>query len=455
MCFECIEETMNKRHKELLLGLAFIAVATAFAAYQGATSRPANEIQNVEVADAENTGMDVFELAEKINTNSDEPASNNTPLSEPEIPTILKKDIRLAKGDTLTALLVRSGISRSEAYEASRVLSKVYDLRGLKAGQVLHVETENVESSETPLTSLSFSPQFGRSIVVEKDTKGILKASKKNHKVTPSIVRAKAVIKKGFSLDAQSNGVPNKITNDVIRLFSYSIDFKRHIKKNDEFEVAYETLVDETTGQERSGNILFAQLTLSKKPMKIYRHKSANGHVDYYNEEGKCARKSLMKTPVRGARMTSKFGIRKHPITKRVRMHAGVDFAARTGTPVMAAGDGVVAFVGRKGGYGKYILVRHNNEYCTAYAHLSRYANISVGSRVTQKQVIGYVGTTGQSTGPHLHFEVHRHGRQVNPMGIQSIPTEVLNKKELQKFQVAKAKLDQQVATLSVNKKFA
>ena len=446
---------MKKRHKELLVGLAFIATATGFAAYHGATTRStgSTETDSVDVADAENSNMDVFEYAKKLNADTGDVKPVATPLAQPDVPTTLKKDIRLASGDTLTALLVRSGISRSEAYAVSKALSKVYDLRGLKAGQVIQLETENVEESEAPLMNLSFSPQFGRSIVVHKNDAGSMKAEKKNHKVTPSIVRAKASIQRGFSLDAQSNGIPSKISNDVIRLFSHSVDFKRHIRKNDDFEVAYETLVDETTGQQRSGSLLYAQLTLSKKPMKIYRHKSANGHVDYYSEDGKCARKSLMKTPVKGARMSSKFGIRTHPITRRVRMHKGIDFAARTGTPIMSAGDGVVIYRGRKGGYGNYILVRHNSEYCTAYAHLSRFANISVGSRVSQKQVIGYVGTTGHSTGPHLHFEVHRHGRQVNPMGIQSIPTQVLEKKEMQKFQTARAKLDQQVAALPTQKK--
>ena len=170
----------------------------------------------------------------------------------------------------------------------------------------------------------------------------------------------------------------------------------------------------------RWGDILYAKLTLSGKALRLYRYKSKRHGVGYFDERGRSAQKALMKTPINGARLSSSYGLRRHPILGYTKVHRGVDFAAPSGTPVFAAGNGVVAYAGRKGAYGKYIKIRHNGRYSTAYAHLRGFKRgIRRGRRVTQGQTIGYVGSTGRSTGPHLHYEIHVNGRKINPLRLK------------------------------------
>jgi murein DD-endopeptidase MepM/ murein hydrolase activator NlpD len=195
--------------------------------------------------------------------------------------------------------------------------------------------------------------------------------------------------------------------------------------------------------------VLFASLTLSGKKKAIYRFKGDDGHTEYFDEEGRSAQKALMRTPIDGARLSSGFGQRRHPILGYNKMHRGVDFAAPSGTPIYAAGNGTIVYAGRKGGYGNYIRIRHNGNYDTAYAHMTGFARgMRVGRRVNQGQVIGYVGTTGRSTGPHLHYEVLRQGQQVNPMRIRMPSGRTLAGAEMKRFQGLRAALDQRYALL-------
>ena len=194
-------------------------------------------------------------------------------------------------------------------------------------------------------------------------------------------------------------------------------------------------------------------MTLSGKKNRLYRYKTRDGFTDYYNSKGQSVRKALLRTPIDGARISSGFGKRRHPILGYTRMHKGLDFAARRGTPVYAAGDGFVEYAGRKGSYGKYIRLRHNGSFKTAYAHMHRYARgIRNGRRVHQGQIIGYVGSTGRSTGPHLHYEVHKNGRQVNPRSIKLPAGRNLTGHELRAFKTKVANLKKQYANLTAQK---
>jgi murein DD-endopeptidase MepM/ murein hydrolase activator NlpD len=193
----------------------------------------------------------------------------------------------------------------------------------------------------------------------------------------------------------------------------------------------------------RGGDLLYARLTLSGRDLEAYRFMLPDGSVEYYDRTGKSLRKFLLRTPVDGARLSSRFGMRRHPILGYTRMHKGVDFAAPSGTPIYAAGNGKVTKAGRNGGYGNYVEIRHNGEYSTAYAHLSRFAKgMSPGQRVSQGQVIGYVGTTGRSTGPHLHFEVRRQGSQINPLKLKSVALGQLGGNDLERFKAEMARID-------------
>jgi murein DD-endopeptidase MepM/ murein hydrolase activator NlpD len=221
---------------------------------------------------------------------------------------------------------------------------------------------------------------------------------------------------------AESARVPARVIVDLIRLYSFDVDFQRDIHAGDRFEVYYEVLRSDGR-QVQTGEILYARLTVGGRELPLYRFRHRDGDVEYYNDKGESARKALMKTPIDGARLSSGFGLRRHPILGYTKMHRGIDFAAPTGTPIMAAGDGQVELAGWNGAYGRYVRVRHNSEFRTAYAHMTRIAkSVRAGRRVKQGDIIGYVGTTGRSTGPHLHYEVLRGSKQVNPMGLK-LPT--------------------------------
>lgn len=231
---------------------------------------------------------------------------------------------------------------------------------------------------------------------------------------------------------------------ELIRTFSFDVDFQREIQKNDGFEVLYETFTDINGQQARTGEVLYAGLILGGKRIELHRFTPESGRTDYFSPDGQSVRKTLMRTPIDGARISSGFGRRKHPVLGYTKMHRGTDFAAARGTPVYAAGDGVIERASRNGAFGNYVRIRHNSTYKTAYAHLNGYAKgMRSGTRVKQGQVIAYVGTTGRSTGPHLHYEVHVNGKQVNPRQIKMPSGERLKGKDLEAFAGARRDLQQ------------
>ena len=235
---------------------------------------------------------------------------------------------------------------------------------------------------------------------------------------------------------------------ELIRAYSYSIDFQRDIQPGDQFEVLFDQEVNENGDVVRSKGVRFAMLTVSGQEIPIYRFETEHG-TDYYDPSGESIRRLLMRTPIDGARMSSGFGMRQHPILGYSRMHQGVDFAAPTGTPIYAAGNGVVEMAGWNGGYGNFVRIRHSGGIKTAYAHLNDFkSGLSQGDRVSQGDVIGYVGTTGQSTGPHLHYEVLRNGEQVDPMSLDLPTGDVLEGDERERFNHYVASVDRQFAEL-------
>ena len=254
------------------------------------------------------------------------------------------------------------------------------------------------------------------------------------------MVRAEGTIEGSLFGSAAKIGIPNAVMVSFMKLYSYSVDFQREIRKGDTFEVYYTQYNDEDGERVKTGDILFASLQTGKKPMTLWRFEiPGEGTVDYFDENGQSSKKFLMRTPVDGARISSNFGMRRHPILGYSKMHAGTDFAAPTGTPIYAAGNGTIVKAGWNGGYGKYVKIRHANGYATAYAHMSRIAKgITPGARVTQGQTIGRVGSTGRSTGPHLHYEVHVKGKKVNPMAIRVPTGRKLEGKALTAFKAAR-----------------
>ena len=250
---------------------------------------------------------------------------------------------------------------------------------------------------------------------------------------------------------AIKNGIPPSIIIDFARVYGFQIDFQRDIWKNDSFQLLYETFVDDKEKLVETGNIIFAKLNIQGKDLPLYGFKTKEGY-DYFDNFGKSVRKSLMKTPINGARLSSNFGLRKHPILGFNKMHRGTDFAAVKGTPIMASGDGKIIRARWCGKGGNCIKINHNSTYSTVYAHLSKFARITKeGARVRQGQIIGYVGSTGMSTGPHLHYEVIENGRKINSQKLKLPSGRILIGKQRELFEIEKIRINVTKSELIAN----
>ncbi len=243
----------------------------------------------------------------------------------------------------------------------------------------------------------------------------------------------------------KDQGLSEIVINEIIRIYSFDVDFQRDIYEGDSFEMLFVKKVNNNGKTIQIEDPKYLMLSSRGTPLIYYLYN--NGEFsEYFDEKGKGMTKSLMKTPINGARLSSSYGMRKHPISGYNKMHKGVDFAAPTGTPIFAAGNGVVEYVGRNGGYGKYIRIRHDGTYKTAYAHLNGYKKgISSGVRVKQGDVIGYVGSTGKSTGPHLHYEIIVNGKQINPATLKLPSGRKLNEQQLNEFEILVSTINKEV----------
>ncbi|WP_417433151.1 M23 family metallopeptidase [Kiloniella sp.] len=368
-------------------------------------------------------------------------------------PSDIEKMVTVSHGDTLMSLLVAAGATRSEAHGAITALTDVYSPRKIRPGLDIALTfappsapiVEVKERDVGPLRAMQFQPSVERIVKVStpegEESKYI--AEEIQRPLTMKMARSTNEITSSLYLAATNVSVPNDIMIKMIRAYSFDVDFQREIQKGDSFEVVYEAYYDEDGNLARTGEMLYGNLNLSGDDIQLYRFTPSSGFTDYFNEKGQSAKKALMRTPVDGARLSSRFGKRKHPVLGYTKMHKGVDFAAPRGTPIYAAGDGVILRANRFSSYGNYVKIRHHSGYETAYAHLKGFAKgIRKSKRVRQGQVIGYVGTTGRSTGPHLHYEVLFNGRQVNPLGVKLPAGEKLKKADLRNFKSEKAKID-------------
>ena len=255
---------------------------------------------------------------------------------------------------------------------------------------------------------------------------------------------AKGIIKNSLYNSAQQQGVDPEIIIEFARIFGFEIDFQRDIRENDEFQILYERFEDDDGEVQKNGEIIFAYLNNNGREISLYRYKDEKNNIGYYSQDGKSIEKALMKTPINGARLSSSFGLRKHPILGYNKLHQGTDFAAPKGTPIMASGSGTIEMASWNGAYGKYVRIRHNSTYKTAYAHLSRFGkNIRRGAKVQQGQIIGYVGSTGRSTGPHLHYEVLVQNKRVNSQRLKLPSGKNLVGKEKQIFENTKEQIEE------------
>lgn len=358
----------------------------------------------------------------------------------------VEKEVALQSGDTLISLLTRLGASREVANDIYYSLKEHYDPRDLKAGQKLKVNLA-IDSQTEELANVNYlmiEPNAGERIITALKN-GAFETYVEKDEFIDEINSISGEIDGNLSSVMNRKGVPMRVISNFINIFSYSVDFKRDLQKGDSFEIVYESQVTPDGTLVKSGNILYAGLVLRNQKIALYRFKDSKGNVGYYSAKGQALKKTLDRKPLaaRNARISSPFGKRYHPILRKHKIHWGVDYAAPSGTPIYAGGDGVVQVAKYNGSYGYYIKIRHNSEFSTAYGHMSRFAKgIRPGVRVTQGQVIAYVGSTGRSTGPHLHYEVIQNGRRVNPRTIKAATGENLSGNNLAKFKKLVAKID-------------
>ena len=348
---------------------------------------------------------------------------------------------KIANGETFDKILNGYSISDEEIIEVKKILSLDYNLNNLKTN--LDIKFTIDQSNNKRINFFIFPVSRTKKIKLVRN----LDTDLFEKKIIIKNLNKKIIFKEGkilqslyktaIDLDVQPN-----IIIEFARIYGFQVDFQRDIRKNDNFQIMYEVFEDDDNKIFETGNIIFADLKLSGVNNSLYYFdkKESKGH---YDENGKSIKKALMKTPINGARLSSAFGMRKHPIDGYNKMHRGTDFAAPTGTPIMASGDGIIKRARWCGGGGNCVKIKHNSSYVTIYAHMKNFARgIKEGLRVKQGQIIGYVGSTGKSTGPHLHYEVVKNGKKINSQKLRLPSDKTLKGKERATFEVVKIKLD-------------
>lgn len=378
-----------------------------------------------------------------------------------DCPVLTAAEVTVRSGQTFASVLAEAGASRIDAARAIAALDPVYPARSLRAGQTLNLFFERNpiqlasadDESAMTLTGLSFRPDSERTITVARSNDGRYRTREAIMTLEREIVRARGEISSNFYSAALNAGATDRIVNDMALVLGHSVDF-RTIRYGDTFDIVFERYTNRAGDVIRTGRILYMTFEGRGRPLEYFRFEAPDGDIGYYTGEGESAARLLMKMPINGARISSGFGMRFHPIRRTNRPHNGTDFAAPTGTPIYAAGNGTIERADWFGSFGNYIRIRHANGYQTVYAHLNGFARgIRAGTRVTQGQTIGYVGTTGASTGPHLHYEVHLNGRPLNPMSLDLPTGRRLESNELDLFRAERDRIialrDQAPAAIS------
>ncbi|MGH6887765.1 MAG: M23 family metallopeptidase [Rhizomicrobium sp.] len=402
------------------------------------------------------------------------------------MPGMNSHEATMERGETFAIALVKAGATPQDAESASNALAKIYNLRSIKAGESVQLTfdpapppkqvarivyappdtgagdgaaEQSVADTSAPgrLLSVAFSPTVEHDVAIARGADGLFTAQDSFKKLEAHYHRAGARIDSSLYLAAMQAGIPARVVVQFIHMFSYEVDFQRDIKPGDSFEVYYDYYYTPDGKPAKEGDIAYAEMHVMGRTIALYRYQPKDEDTpDYFDTHGQSAKSMLMKTPVDGARISSGFGMRFHPVLGYTRMHKGIDFAVPTGTPVMAAGAGVIQTARWENGYGNFVLLNHGNGYATAYAHLSRYApGIHPGTHVRQGQVIAYSGATGLATGPHLHYEIRINGVQVNPATVKVARGRILSGRALRDFEIARLHVDSVMASLPLETRIA
>ena len=359
-----------------------------------------------------------------------------------EIDFTLVQKYYLQEGETFTGALKQADLQDDEINDVVNIISKKIDLRKLNVGTLIETYTKSINDKKI-INEIIIYPDIEKKIYVKKVNNKFV-AGEDKKKLFSKLKLYEVEIHNSIYESLKKIDTPDEIIMEFVQLYSFDIDFQRDIRKGNKIKIFFEIYTDSQNNYIKSGNINFSEIILDDESYELYRFQSEGDEfVEYFNSDGKSATKALMKTPINGARLSSGFGMRKHPILGYNKKHQGVDFAAPSGTPVFAAGDGVIEKAGWNGSYGKYIRIKHNSKYKTAYAHLNSYARgIRPGAKVKQGQIIGYVGSTGRSTGPHLHYEVLVNGKRRNSQRLKLPSGRTLRGTDREKFEISRIKID-------------
>ncbi len=343
-------------------------------------------------------------------------------------------NLTLSSGETLAKILKRAKFSNQDIAQVSQALSQKVNLRRLQVGTRFTAALDNdgravalqlhlgaAEQKDPAFNNVFIDHYVLRHDDVSENSRAVWHAIRAIRPVDIRTVHAGNEIDLSLYEAAKDVNIPVNVLDEFVRVMSFSVDFQREIQQGDQFELVFDNAIDRYTEKPlTAGKLQYAGIVLSGRKMGFYRFVHPNGKEGWYDRNGESAVRTLMRTPVNGARFSSGYGMRRHPVTGYSAMHKGIDFAVPKGTPVLAAGSGHIEMAGWNGGYGRYIRIRHNSTYKTAYAHLSRIAaSVRAGRAVQQGEVIGYVGSTGRSTGPHLHYEILVNNRQLNPLTVK------------------------------------
>ncbi len=383
------------------------------------------------------------------------------------------RTLKVGDGDTMVRMLQQAGVSTEDAAAVIDAIKPLYSPRNIRTGQTFQAifgtadtppdnatgaqaaQSSQDDDSDRRLLSLSFAPSIDHQITVHLTVPDGYLAEDVERKLQTHYQHVGATIDSSLYLAATQAGIPASVVVEIIRMFSYEVDFQRDVHPGDDFEVFFNRYFTAEGQPVKVGDILAASMTLSGRKHLLYRFEQG-GEAEYFDVNGQSAKAMLMKTPVDGARISSGFGQRHHPILGYTRMHKGIDFAVPSGTPVMAAGDGTIAFAGSGGEYGNLVVIKHGNNYATAYGHLSRFApGMRTGARVHQGDVVAYSGMTGLATGPHLHYEIRVNNSQVNPLTVKVASGRKLEGEDLKAFFAERGHLETLEASLPVEHRLA
>jgi len=376
-------------------------------------------------------------------------AKVNDAVSEVLVPSqVVTREVEVGFGQSFADVLTDAGVDDTDASAAMNALSKIFSLQKLRAGQDVTL-TFNRSPQDERFTGAVFQPEDTKEFSIVRQSNGSFVGHAKSIPVIRERVAARGEIRSSVFEAGDRAGVPHAVMAAMIRIYAHSIDFQRDIQPGDSFEILYDqpkTVQGRPVGE---GSIIYAAMHIGNDVKPVYRVTFSDKSVDYFDASGHSARRSLLRTPLAVAHVTSGFGMRRHPLLGYSKMHKGVDFGAPTGTPIFAAGPGVVEEVGFKGGYGRFILIRHANGYQTAYGHMSRFnSHLYRGAKVNQGEVIAYVGSSGRSTGPHLHFEVRLNGKQLNPLSVKVASGRSLGGAQLAQFKSGQTHIYDEYAKL-------